>query len=78
MDGAWRGLDEDVARLVARLRPLGSEIGANARAGDALAQRVIDYYTMLHRRVDPVAYQLTKDALEEWQRTNQLPQKDYS
>lgn len=69
---AWEGLDADVDRLVARLRPVGKTIGAQAREGDALAQKVIDNYTLLHRRVDPMAAHLTEQALNEWERRNIL------
>lgn len=70
---AWEGLDADVDRLVARLRPVGKRIGEEAKCGSLLAQRVIDNYTMLHRRIDPVAYQLTKDALDEWEKAISSP-----
>lgn len=68
MSEAWAGLDDQVGRLVARLRPIGKTIGAQAKAGDAVAQKVIDSYAMLHRRVDPIVCQLTEDALAAWER----------
>jgi hypothetical protein len=66
---AWSGLEDQVNALVVRLRPIGRAIGKAAQDGDALAQRVINSYAMLARRVDPMAYVLTKEALDEWERT---------
>jgi hypothetical protein len=69
---AWEGLSEEVDALVARLRPIGKTIGAEAAAGDPLAQKVVNNYSMLHRRVDPMAYIITKDALDAWERARNV------
>lgn len=75
---AWRGLDDDVARIVARLRPLGREIGRAAQGGDALAADVVRYYSMLHQRIDPMASYLTEKALDAWLAANNVKREGAS
>lgn len=46
------------------LQARGKQIGA--QKGHCAADKIIDYYTMLHRSFDPVTLELLKQSIEEW------------
>lgn len=67
LDHPWETARIDFeSNVLPRLKAEGQRIGAVARAGQAIAGRVIELYTLLHRSFDPVTLILLKDALKDY------------
>ena len=63
----WQsGYDDFMSRVLPKLQEVGKQIGAAANAGDEQAAKVVQYYTMLHRRFDPMAATLVEEHMNKW------------
>ena len=60
---AWTQFNELTLPL---LKEHGERIGKSAFAGDALANKIMRNYDMLHRSFDPVTLIVLDEALAEW------------